>query len=181
MATPASNFETVLVRAPQRPTRPDGFSVTSESFNDGDTIGMDFVFTGCGGKNHSPQLSWRGAPAGTKSYAITCFDPDAPTGSGYWHWLAFDIPASTSSIAAKAGTDRSPSGGRSGYNDFSAASYCGPCPPKGDGPHRYVFTVYALDVESLDGADEGTTGSTVIFQMRGHVLASASLVCRFGH
>lgn len=180
MATSASKFETVLVRAPQRPTRPGEFTVTSESFGDGEAIDLDFVFTGCGGKNRSPQLAWRGAAAETKSFAITCFDPDAPTGSGYWHWLAFDIPASTTSVAAGSGTNQSPAGGRSGYTDFSVSSYCGPCPPKGDGPHRYVFTVYALDVESL-GADEGTTGATVIFQMRGHVLASAALVARFGH
>jgi Raf kinase inhibitor-like YbhB/YbcL family protein len=146
---------------------------------EGQPIGNDFVFTGCGGKNQSPQLSWSGAPTGTKSFAITCFDPDAPTGSGYWHWLAFDVAASVTNLDAGAGTDRSPGGG-TGRNDFGASSYCGPCPPKGDQPHRYIFTVYALDVDSL-GADSSTSGATVMFMMRGHILAKGSVSGRFSH
>jgi Raf kinase inhibitor-like YbhB/YbcL family protein len=180
MPASGKKFETVSVRAPERPKHDTALAVTSQSFRDGAAMATDFVFTGCGGKNQSPQLSWSGAPAGTKSFAITCFDPDAPTGSGYWHWLAFNIPASGTSIEAGSGTDRSPGGGRSGYTDFSISSYGGPCPPQGEPPHHYVFTVYALDVASLD-ADETTTGATLMFKMRGHVLARGSLTGLFGH
>ena len=179
MPASASSFETVPVRASDSPKNDKPLAVTSSSFAEGQNIGMNFVFTGCGGKNQSPQLSWSGAPSGTKSFAVTCFDPDAPTGSGYWHWLAFDIPASVNSLDAGAGTDRSPGGG-SGRNDFGVSSYCGPCPPKGDQPHRYIFTVYALDIDSL-GADESTSGATTMFMMRGHILAKGSVTGRFGH
>jgi Raf kinase inhibitor-like YbhB/YbcL family protein len=174
-----SSFETVAVRAPERPKNDKPLAVTSSSFGEGQTIGNDFVFTGCGGKNQSPQLSWSGAPTGTKSFAITCFDPDAPTGSGYWHWLVSDIPASVASVDVGAGTNGSPAGGKGGTSDFGMSSYGGPCPPKGDRPHRYIFTVYALDVESIDA--EGATGATTIFKMRGHVLSKGSISGTFGH
>lgn len=149
--------------------------VTSESFTNGGTIPMDHVFTGCGGKNVSPQLSWSGAPEGTKSFAITCFDPDAPTGCGYWHWLVANIPASVSSLNA------AETAGTGCYSDFGMTTYGGPCPPKGHGDHHYVFTIYALDVDTLDGASDGTTGATLIFKMRGHVLATGSITGLFGH
>lgn len=181
MSTSAMDFEKVSVRAPKPAKQPGAIRVQSDSITDGQKIDMEFVFTGCGGRNRSPHLSWSGAPAGTKSFAITCFDPVAPTGCGYWHWLAFNIPASVTSLDAGASTDKAPAGGTCGYNDFSAASYCGPCPPKGDIPHRYIFTVYALDVERLEGVDEKTTGATVVFNMAGHVLASGSLSGLFNH
>lgn len=177
---PSSNYETVLVRAPQK-AKGKELSVTSESFDDGGMIGLEYVHASAAGKNRSPQLSWSGAPEGTKSFAITCFDPDAPTGSGYWHWLAWGIPASVTSLAESAGTDHPPAGGRSGYTDFGAANYGGPAPPKDDGPHRYLFTVYALDVPTLQGANDKTTGASVVFRMRGHVLASGTLTGRFGN
>lgn len=177
----AAGAATVAVRAPQAPKNGSSMTVTSESIINGGSIPLENVFTGCGGKNTAPQLSWKGAPAETKSFAITCFDPDAPTGSGYWHWLAFDIPASVTSLNAGDGNDKSPAGGRSGYSDYGMNSYGGPCPPKGDGPHRYTFTVYALDVPSLTGANEKTTGATLVFNMRGHVLATGSIMGTFGH
>jgi Raf kinase inhibitor-like YbhB/YbcL family protein len=155
--------------------------VTSTSIEDGGPIDMQHVFTGCGGKNVSPQLAWRGAPPDTKSFAITCFDPDAPTGSGYWHWLVFDIPASVTSLEAGAGASDSPGGGRTAYSDFGLNKYGGPCPPKDDGPHRYLFTVHALDVAKLEGAGHGTTGATLNFLMRGHVLATGRLMGRFAN
>ena len=179
MPASASSFETVSVRAPESPKNEKPLTVTSSSISEGQTIANEFVFTGCGGKTQSPQLSWSGAPSGTKSFAITCFDPDAPTGSGYWHWLASDIPASVASINAGAGTNGSPAGGKGGTSDFGMTTYGGPCPPKGDAQHRYIFTVYALDVDSL-GA-EGATGATTIFKMRGHVIAKGSITGLFGH
>jgi Raf kinase inhibitor-like YbhB/YbcL family protein len=179
MPATSASYETIEVRAPQ--SAKGKLTVTSESFSDGDEIPLENVSEGAGGKNQSPQLSWSGGPAGTKSFAVTCFDPDAPTGSGYWHWLAWGIPASVTRLDTGAGTNRLPAGARSGYGDAGSASYQGPAPPKGDGDHRYVFTVYALDVDTLGGASETTTGAGVVFRMRGHLLASGSIVGRFGH
>jgi Raf kinase inhibitor-like YbhB/YbcL family protein len=179
MANP--DTRTVSVRATEPPKRGASLKVTSGSFNNGDSIPMENVFTGCGGKNTSPQLSWSGAPEGTKSFAITCFDPDAPTGSGYWHWIAFDIPGTVSSLAAGDGNGDAPAGGRGGSSDFGMSSYGGPCPPKNDIPHHYIFTVYALDVDSITGAGERTTGATLNFMMRGHVLASGAITGTFAH
>jgi hypothetical protein len=172
------SYETVSVRAPEAPRGGASLAVTSETFADGGTMPRETVFGGCGGDDRSPQLAWSGAPAGTKSYAITCFDPDAPTGSGYWHWLVWNIPASTTRLALG---DARPAGSTTGRNDYGASEYGGPCPPKGDGAHRYVFTVYALDVASLDGVDEGLTGASLVFTMRGHVLARGALTGTFGH
>jgi Raf kinase inhibitor-like YbhB/YbcL family protein len=172
--------DSVSVRAPQAGHHGHSLTVTSQSITEGAPIGMEHVFTGCGGKNVSPQLSWSGQPAGTKSFAITCFDPDAPTGSGYWHWIVFDIPAKIVSLEAGAGKSESPAGGKSGSSDYGMNTYGGPCPPKGDTPHRYIFTVYALDVESL-GAGEKTTGATLNFMMRGHLLATGSITGTFAH
>src|SRR5262245_52965908 len=166
--------EDPYAKLPSLPT----FTLTSTDVSDGQPLADAQLLDG---GNTSPQLSWSGAPAGTKSFVVTCFDPDAPTGSGYWHWLAWGIPASVTKLEAGAGTGRSPSGAQSGYGDSGAAAYDGPAPPKGDGDHRYVFTVYALDVDTLRGATEKTTGAGVIFRMRGHLLASGSITGRFGH
>jgi Raf kinase inhibitor-like YbhB/YbcL family protein len=174
MANP--DIRAVSVRATDPPKSGESLKVTSTSFGDGAAIPLEHVFTGCGGKNDAPQLSWSGAPAGTKSFAITCFDPDAPTGSGYWHWLAFDIAADAMSLEAGAGNHC-----RSGFNDYGMTGYGGPCPPKGDIPHRYVFTVYALDVDSVQGAGDQTTGATLNFMMRGHLLATGSITGTFAH
>jgi Raf kinase inhibitor-like YbhB/YbcL family protein len=179
MAT--SDAGTVAVRAPQTPKEGMTLRVTSDSITEGAAIPMDNVFMHCGGKNTAPQLSWSGAPSGTKSYAITCFDPDAPTGSGYWHWLAFNIPSTVTSLDKGAGNDEKPAGGVGGYTDFGMNSYGGPCPPKGDAAHRYIFTVYALDVDKVEGASAKTTGATLVFSMRGHVLAIGQLTGMFGH
>ena len=177
MLSTADTAKSVSVRAPDVPNPGASMTIASESFGDGGSIPMEHVYQGCGGKNVSPQLSWSGAPEGTKSFVVTCFDPDAPTGSGYWHWVTFNIPASTTSL--KAG-DEKVGGGKSGRNDYGETGYGGPCPPKGDGAHRYIFRVYALDVESID-ASEGTTGASVTFMTRGHVLATAAVTGKFGH
>jgi Raf kinase inhibitor-like YbhB/YbcL family protein len=128
-----------------------GFTLASDDIPAG-TIGNEQVLNtfGCMGDNLSPELHWTGAPAGTLSYALTVYDPDAPTGSGFWHWLAFDIPATTTSLAKGAGAANAAlGGGVQGYNDTGANAYAGPCPPVGDPPHHYIFTIYAIPTVSL--------------------------------
>ena len=132
-------------------------SVISNSFKDGDYLAADHILSadfgfGCAGGNKSPHLAWSGAPAGTKSFAVTCFDPDAPTGSGFWHWLVVNIPADVTELALDAGNRNAPKlpkGALQTRTDFGAPGYGGPCPPPGDHPHRYLFTVFAVGAESL--------------------------------
>jgi Raf kinase inhibitor-like YbhB/YbcL family protein len=133
------------------------FTVISNSFNDGDYLPKDFVLSadfgfGCAGGNKSPHLKWSEAPAGTKSFAITCYDPDAPTGSGFWHWLIVNIPANVSELAEGAGSagGNLPAGALQTRTDFGGPGYGGPCPPQGDHPHRYLFTVFAVKSDKLD-------------------------------
>jgi Raf kinase inhibitor-like YbhB/YbcL family protein len=129
-------------------------------------------FWGCDGTTESPQLSWSGAPSATQSYAVTIFDPDAPTGSGFWHWVAWDLPKSTTSLPRNAVL---PAGAVNGENDGGGIGYTGPCPPQGDGTHHYHIRVVALDVPSL-GLDATTHGAVVGFVMGAHALASAEFV-----
>lgn len=124
------------------------FEVSSSDIHEGQLMNSKFTFSGmgCTGDNISPQLSWKDAPEGTKSFAITVFDPDAPTGSGWWHWLALNIPANVSSI-----DQGSPMKDiLQTKNDFGTMSYGGACPPVGDGMHRYQYTVWALPQEKID-------------------------------
>jgi Raf kinase inhibitor-like YbhB/YbcL family protein len=176
MLSSADHAQTVSVRKPDVPASPT-LEVSSDSFAKGGAIPRRHVYAGCGGENVSPQLTWSGAPTGTRSFVVTCFDPDAPTGSGYWHWAVFNIPGNVTSLAAG---DKRLGGGKAGRNDFGETGYGGPCPPKGDGEHRYIFRVYALDVPSID-ASEGTTGASVTFMTRGHVLATGTVTGKFGH
>ncbi|MFL5595540.1 MAG: YbhB/YbcL family Raf kinase inhibitor-like protein [Gemmatimonadaceae bacterium] len=105
---------------------------------------------GCNGQNISPALNWSNAPAGTRSFAVTAYDPDAPTGSGWWHWIIYNIPASATGLPAGAGNRNAPRGSAQGLTDFGSKGYGGPCPPVGDKPHHYHFTVFALKVDRLD-------------------------------
>ena len=107
---------------------------------------------GCKGGNRSPQLEWSGAPAGTKSFVVTIYDPDAPTGSGWWHWIVYDIPSTVTELPGGVGKEGAalPGGAKQGRADVGPAEYDGPCPPPGDKPHRYIFTVHALKVDHLD-------------------------------
>jgi Raf kinase inhibitor-like YbhB/YbcL family protein len=160
------------------------FLLTSPDVADGQTLGNAQLYSGmgCTGQNVSPVLEWRGAPGGTKSFAVTLYDPDAPTGSGWWHWVVFNIPASVTKLAAGAGDpgrDLLPPGARQGNTDFGKPGYGGACPPKGDKPHRYVFTVHALDVGQLD-IPPHATAAFVGFSMHGHVLAKATLTALYG-
>ncbi|MCY3538583.1 MAG: YbhB/YbcL family Raf kinase inhibitor-like protein [Acidimicrobiia bacterium] len=155
--------------------------LTSTDFADGDYLGIDHVLSeeygfGCGGGNRSPQLSWSGAPEGTASYALTCYDPDAPTGSGFWHWVVVNIPADTTELKAGAGDGGGiPTGARQTRTDFGSPGYGGPCPPEGDHPHRYLFTVHAVAVEALS-VDADTMPAVVGFMLHLNTLEKAALM-----
>jgi Raf kinase inhibitor-like YbhB/YbcL family protein len=158
-------------------------TVTSSAFTDGATIPAPYAYRGCatGAVNRSPALSWHGAPAGTKSFAITMFDPDAPTGHGFWHWVMFDIAPGTRALEAGAGAkDAAPGGAVLGHIDFGSSAYGGPCPPPGDRPHHYIVTVRALDVAHLSGGTPATTGPELTAAVAGHVIAQGTLTGRFG-
>ena len=151
------------------PARIEHFSLASTDIRAGRPIPQRFW--GCTDAGVSPQLTWSGAPEGTRSYAVILFDPDAPTGSGFWHWIAWDIPAGTTSLATGATL---PSGAVNGTNDGGGLGYTGPCPPEGDITHHYKFTVVALYVPSLQRP--ATTHAAVIgFFIGQHAIASASL------
>jgi Raf kinase inhibitor-like YbhB/YbcL family protein len=162
--------------------------LTSSSFNDGDYLAMDHVLSaeygfGCSGGNRSPQLAWSGAPEGTQSYALTCFDPDAPTGSGFWHWVVVNLPAGTTELPLDAGNPTAgqlPAGALQVRNDVGAAGYAGPCPPPGDHPHRYLFTLFAVGVAQLPVTAD-TSAAIVGFQLHFNTLAQASLMGLFKH
>ena len=154
-------------------------TVTSSVFRDGQTIPQSAVFNGmgCTGDNRSPDLSWSGAPSATKSYAITIWDPDAPTGVGFVHWVLFNIPAGVTALDAGAGS-RKDAGVHAthGTSDFGMQAYGGPCPPPNDPPHHYHLVVYALNVEKIEGADETTSYAKFKFMIREHTLATGEIV-----
>jgi len=133
---------------------------------------------GCDGGNLSPQLSWSGAPDATKSFAVTCFDPDAPTGSGFWHWVLFDLPAETTELSRGAGSsslEALPSGAIHARNDTGTLAYVGAAPPEGHGEHRYVFAVHAVGLDSL-GLDETASPAYVGFTLAFNTLARGLLI-----
>jgi len=136
---------------------------------------------GCDGGNVSPSLRWNNPPAGTKSFAVTVYDPDAPTGSGWWHWIVFNLPADARSLPAGAGNAGGalPRGAVQSLTDYGAPGYGGPCPPKGDRPHRYVFTVHALDVDKLD-VDEKAMPALVGFTLNGSRIDKATFTSTYG-
>ena len=162
------------------------------AFADGFTLksGVEGQFTkvqeydgfGCTGENTSPALRWANAPKGTKSFAVTVYDPDAPTGSGWWHWVAFDIPAKAAGLKEGAGKgDGSllPAGAVQSVTSYGAPGFGGACPPVGDKPHRYVITAYALDVEKL-GIDGKATPALAGYMLNAHALAKASVILYYG-
>ncbi len=157
-------------------------TLISADFSDGDYLGNDHILSeaygfGCAGGNVSPQLSWSGAPEGTKSFAVTCFDPDAPTGSGFWHWVVVNIPPDIASLEAGAGGPGGnlPAGALQVRTDFGAPGYGGPCPPQGDHPHRYIFTVFAVGMEELPVTAD-TAAAVVGFNLNFNTLDKASLM-----
>jgi len=165
----------------QSPATPT-FTLTSNDVGGQATMRQVFNGFGCTGENISPQLSWANAPEGTKSFAITVYDPDAPTGSGWWHWLAFDIPADTKALPSGAGTPGKPgmpAGAVQSRTDFGGPGYGGPCPPPGHGPHQYIVTVYALKTDKL-GLDANATPAVVGYTLNNQMLAKASIVFYYG-
>ena len=167
-----------------RPVHPDPYdllpavgslSVTSSDVEDGAALPDDQVFDGGGftGANTSPALAWSDAPAGTKGFAITCFDPDAPTPAGFWHWVVIGLSADTASLPTGAGAEGDaglPDGAFHVRNDFGTAAYGGAAPPEGDQPHRYLFAVHALDTDDL-GIDDSVTATVAAFNIGMHTLS----------
>lgn len=154
------------------------FSVSSTNLTDGGTIPAKHVYNsfGCTGKNISPQISWKNAPLETKSFAVTVYDPDAPTGSGWWHWLVINIPAKYSELPMNFGEKNQfalQEQIMQVRNDFGTFSFGGPCPPIKDRQHRYVFTVYALRAEKLE-LNENASAALAGFMINQAVLAKAS-------
>lgn len=138
---------------------------------------------GCTGGNMSPPLQWSGEPAGTKSFVLTLFDPDEHDDpSGWWHWVVYDLPANTHSLPKEAGVEHSPvlpAGTMQGRTDLGTDAYHGPCPDKGDPPHRYTFTIYALSVERLD-VPADSSGAMVVSTAKDHLLGKAVFVAHYG-
>jgi len=137
---------------------------------------------GCKGQNTSPAMQWSGAPSGTRSFAVTVYDPDAPTGSGWWHWLVYDIPPSVSGLPAHAGDADGhllPPGAVQGRTDFGTAGFGGACPPAGSKPHRYVFTLYALKVDKIDVPPD-SSAAMVGFMLKANQLANSSVTALYG-
>jgi Raf kinase inhibitor-like YbhB/YbcL family protein len=177
----------------ERPIAPDpysllpavgAFTVTSTDVRDGEQLHHRHVHGSAeaDGENASPQLSWSGFPPETKSFAVTCYDPDAPTPSGFWHWVLVDLPASTTSLATGAGAAGASLPGSAFHvrNDWSSKDYGGAYPPPGDVPHRYYFAVHAVDVDTL-GVDSEASAAVVSFNLAFHTLARALIVPVFAH
>jgi Raf kinase inhibitor-like YbhB/YbcL family protein len=173
----------VTAGAQQAVAQGSTFTLRSSDIQAGGTIAAKHILNGfgCTGQNVSPALSWSDAPDGTKSFALTMYDPDAPTGSGWWHWVLYDIPGNATQLRAGAGTDHSlaPAGSVEGMTDFGKPGYGGPCPPEGDRPHRYVFTLHALKVGKLD-IPQGSTPALIGFNISANVLGKASFTATFG-
>jgi Raf kinase inhibitor-like YbhB/YbcL family protein len=160
------------------------FELLSTDIREGEPLGLAHVHSSANpaAGNTSPQLAWSGAPAGTKSYVVTCFDPDAPVPSGFWHWLAIDIPAATTSLdrGAGAGNTSLPAGAFHVRNDYGSLDFGGAAPPAGDHPHRYFFVVHAVDVDTL-GIDDAVSPAVASFNLVFHTLARARLVATYAH
>ncbi|MCB0917735.1 MAG: YbhB/YbcL family Raf kinase inhibitor-like protein [Actinobacteria bacterium] len=152
-------------------------SVTSEDFEDGQVLDLRHAHGSAGGANVSPQLSWTAGPTGTESYSISCFDPDAPTGSGWWHWLVVDIPANVHSVPAGGPL---PAGAVELRNDFGEEGYGGSAPPQGDYPHRYIFTVTALGIMPL-GLSALTPLAMAGMNITTHTLARGQIIGLYSH
>jgi Raf kinase inhibitor-like YbhB/YbcL family protein len=166
------------------PAHGAGFALSSPSIKSGGTLPDAQVFNdfGCKGRNVSPLLKWSGAPKGTKSFAVTVYDPDAPTGSGWWHWMVYNIPATATDLPEGAGAADGkglPAGSAQVRNDYGVPAFGGACPPAGDKPHRYVFTVYALQTDKLD-VPLDSTPALVGFMVNASKLGAATFTATYG-
>jgi Raf kinase inhibitor-like YbhB/YbcL family protein len=160
----------------------DAFVLTSPDVKEGEALGMKQVFNamGCTGENLSPKLDWANAPAGTQSFAVTVYDPDAPTGSGWWQWQIYDIPATATGLPEGVGsTGDVPEGAQQGRNDGGAHAFGGACPPPGTGVHRYVFTVFALKVDKLPVPPE-PSAAMIGAMLNMNTLAKATITATYG-
>lgn len=182
----AAKLVTVLVLAVTSfpgPASAGEFKLSSTTLTEGGRMGAAQLYHGfgCNGENISPQLSWQGAPEGTKSFAVVMYDPDAPTGSGWWHWVVFNIPADVTELPEGAGNPKSgliPEAIQ-GRTDFGNSGYGGACPPEGGGDHRYQFRVYALKTEELP-LDENSPAAKVGYYINANKLAEAQLEVKYG-
>lgn len=160
------------------------FTLTSPTIGHGAMLSEAQVYNGfgCAGENQSPALKWTAGPEGTKSYAITVYDPDAPTGSGWWHWVVYNIPADVTGIAAGAGDPAGkllPPGSVQGRTDYGTHAFGGACPPQGDKPHRYIFTVHALKIEKID-VPYDSSSALIGFMINANSLGKASFTAMYG-
>lgn len=160
-----------------------GFKLSSEAVKPNAKLSEEQVFDGfgCSGKNVSPDLKWTAGPKDTKSYALTVYDPDAPTGSGWWHWVVYNIPANVTELPAGAGAvggKQLPQGALQGRTDFGTQAFGGACPPQGDKPHRYIFTVFALKTEKIE-VPADASAALIGFMLNANKLAKASFTAKY--
>ena len=164
-------------------TQAHAFELKSSTIKGGSTLPDKHVFKGfgCEGGNVSPALEWSGVPKDAKSLALTVYDPDAPTGSGWWHWTVVNIPVTATGLPEGAGSagGKLPEGAVQGRTDFGQTGFGGACPPKGDKPHRYVFTLFALKVERID-LDSSASAAAIGFNLNANTLAKATLTGLYG-
>lgn len=156
------------------------FTLVSDDIREGAPLDLAHVHDSAGGANQSPQLRWSGQPPGTRGFVVTCFDPDAPTGSGFWHWVLVNLPADVAELprgAGSAGAELA-AGAFHVRNDFGTPAYGGAAPPPGDRPHRYIFAVHALDTERLD-VDAAVSPARVGFNLTFHTLARGRLTATY--
>lgn len=160
------------------------FTLSSPTIESGAFLTEEQVYNGfgCSGKNQSPALKWTAAPDGTKSFAITVYDPDAPTGSGWWHWVVYNIPADSTEVVTGAGEPSGkllPPGTVQGRTDYGTHAFGGACPPQGDQPHRYIFTVHALKIEKIDVPSD-SSAALIGFMINANSLGKASFAAKYG-
>jgi Raf kinase inhibitor-like YbhB/YbcL family protein len=170
----------------ERPLAPDpydilpkvpSFTLESDDVTDGERLAADFVHGSAGGGDVSPHLRWSGFPPNTRGFVVTCYDPDAPTGSGFWHWVLVGLPASVTELPRGAGgaSAKLPAGAFHVRNDYGGKAFGGAAPPPGDRVHRYVFAVHALDVDKFEGVTDAASPAYVGFNLAFHTLARATL------
>ncbi|MGL4206518.1 MAG: YbhB/YbcL family Raf kinase inhibitor-like protein [Aeromonadaceae bacterium] len=184
LTTPCAVLLSCLLASSSQAAQPGaGFTLTSPDIKAGSQLTNKQLFNGfgCSGDNISPALSWHGAPEGTQSYALTLYDPDAPTGSGWWHWVVFNIPAQSKGLPAHIQADGKglPHGAIQSLTDFGLPGFGGACPPVGDKPHRYQFTLHALKVPTLD-LPASSMPALVGFMIHANELASTRFTAYYG-